>query len=44
MAQRVHESIEVQASLGDVFSYWSNFENFAKIVERASSAASTPSR
>ena len=28
MAQQVHESIEVQAPLQDVFSYWSNFENF----------------
>ncbi|QIN79415.1 hypothetical protein GBA65_13855 [Rubrobacter marinus] len=32
MAQRVHESIEVQAPLRDVFSYWSNFENFPKIM------------
>lgn len=32
MAQRVHESIEVQAPLQDVFSYWSNFENFPKIM------------
>ncbi len=30
MAQRVHESVEVQAPLQDVFTYWSNFENFPK--------------
>jgi uncharacterized membrane protein len=29
VAQQVHESIEVQAPLQDVFSYWSNFENFS---------------
>src|SRR5215208_380433 len=29
MAQRVRESIEVRAPLEDVFSYWSNFENFS---------------
>lgn len=28
MAQRVRESIEVQAPAEDVFRYWSNFENF----------------
>jgi uncharacterized membrane protein len=28
MAQRVQESIEVQAPVEDVFRYWSNFENF----------------
>ena len=28
MAQRVQESIEVQAPLQDVFTYWSNLENF----------------
>ena len=33
MAQRVHESIEVQASLEDVFSYWSNFENFSNFMQ-----------
>src|SRR5829696_5157467 len=32
MAQRVHESIEVQAPLEDVFSYWSNFENFSNFM------------
>src|SRR5918994_5347880 len=33
MPQRVHESIEVQASLEDVFSYWSNFENFSNFMQ-----------
>ena len=28
MAQRVHESIEVDAPVDDVFRYWSNFEHF----------------
>lgn len=32
MAQRVHESIEVQAPVQDVYSYWSNFENFPNIM------------
>jgi uncharacterized membrane protein len=32
MAQRVHESIEVQAPPQDVFAYWSNFENFSEIM------------
>jgi uncharacterized membrane protein len=32
MAQRVQESIEVQASLQDVFTYWSNLENFPQIM------------
>jgi uncharacterized membrane protein len=32
MAQRVHESIEVQAPLQDVFAYWSNLENFPQIM------------
>ncbi len=32
MAQRVQESIEVQAPLEDVFSYWSNFENFSNFM------------
>ena len=47
MAQRVHETIEVQAPLWDVFRYWSNFENFARIVERGElggPGAQTPSR
>ena len=32
MAQRVHESVEVQAPVGDVFAYWSNFENFPNFM------------
>lgn len=32
MAQRVHESIEVQAPLRDVFIFWSNFQNLASIL------------
>ncbi len=32
MAQRVQESIEVQAPLQDVFTYWSNLENFPEIL------------
>lgn len=28
----MHESIEVHAPLRDVFSYWSNFENFPRIM------------
>jgi len=31
MAQRIQESIEVQAPLRDVFDYWSNLENFPQI-------------
>ena len=33
MAQRVHESVEVQAPLQDVFRYWSNFENFPSFMQ-----------
>jgi uncharacterized membrane protein len=33
MAQRVQESVEVQAPLEDVFSYWSNFENFSNFMQ-----------
>ncbi|HEV8223656.1 MAG TPA: SRPBCC family protein [Rubrobacteraceae bacterium] len=33
MAQRVHESIEVQAPQRDVFRYWSNFENFPSFMQ-----------
>ena len=33
MPQRVHESVEVQASVADVFRYWSNFENFPKFMQ-----------
>ena len=33
MAQRVHESIEVQAPVEEVFRYWSNFENFSNFMQ-----------
>jgi uncharacterized membrane protein len=33
MAQRVHESVEVQAPVGNVFAYWSNFENFPNFMQ-----------
>ncbi len=33
MAQRVNESIEVQAPVGEVFRYWSNFENFSNFMQ-----------
>jgi uncharacterized membrane protein len=33
MAQRVHESIEVEAPVEDIFQYWSNFENFSKFMQ-----------
>ena len=32
MSQRVQESVEVQAPAADVFSYWSNFENFSTFM------------
>jgi uncharacterized membrane protein len=32
MAQRVQESVEVDAALQDVFTYWSNFESFPKFM------------
>src|ERR671920_808831 len=32
MAQRVHETIEVDAPVEDVFRYWSNFENFPSFM------------
>jgi len=32
MAQSVHESVEVQAPPQDVFLYWSNFQNFSKVM------------
>ena len=41
MPQRVHESIEVQAPLEDVFQYWSNF---ARMAELSGPQAQTPSR
>jgi len=33
MAQRVNESIVVQAPVGEVFAYWSNFENFPNFMQ-----------
>ncbi|MDQ4106304.1 MAG: SRPBCC family protein [Actinomycetota bacterium] len=33
MAQRAHDSIEVEAPLEDVFRYWSNFENFPNFMQ-----------
>ena len=33
MAQRVQESIEVQAPLQEVYGYWSNFQNFPRFME-----------
>ncbi len=32
MPQRVHESVEVQAPLQEVFTYWSNLEHFPTIM------------
>ena len=32
MAQRVNESLEVDAPIDDVFRYWSNFENFPNFM------------
>lgn len=32
MAQRVHETIEVEAPVEDIFRYWSNFENFPNFM------------
>jgi uncharacterized membrane protein len=32
MSQRVHEGIEVQAPLREVFTYWSNLENLPQIM------------
>jgi len=32
MAQRVHETIEVDAPVQDVYDYWSNFENFPSFM------------
>ena len=33
MAQRVHDSIEVEAPLQDVFQYWSDFKNFSSFMQ-----------
>jgi uncharacterized membrane protein len=32
MAQRVHESIEVEAPVEEIFRYWSNFQNFSNFM------------
>ncbi len=32
MAQRVQESVEVGSSVGDVYRYWSDSENFSKFM------------
>ncbi|HET7271641.1 MAG TPA: SRPBCC family protein [Rubrobacter sp.] len=32
MAQRVRESIEVEAPVEDIFRYWSNFQNFSSFM------------
>ena len=41
MAQRVHESVEVQAPVGDVFAYWSNFENFPNFMQNIEEVRTT---
>ena len=41
MAQSVHESIEVQAPLRDVFVYWSNFQNFPRIMRNVEEVRAT---
>src|ERR687886_2590113 len=41
MPQRVQESIEVQAPLQDVFLYWSNFQNFPKIMRNVEEVRAT---
>jgi uncharacterized membrane protein len=41
MAQRVHESVEVEAPLGDVFAYWSNFENFPRFMQNIEEVRTT---
>ena len=33
MTQHVHEIVEVEASVEDVFRYWSNFENFSNSMQ-----------
>ena len=33
MAQRVNESIEVEAPVAEIFAYWSNFENFPSFMQ-----------
>jgi uncharacterized membrane protein len=41
VAQRVTESIEVEASRPEVFNYWSNFENFSNFMENVEEVRKT---
>jgi len=41
MAQRVHESIEIEAPVEDIFRYWSNFENFSKFMSNVEEVTMT---
>lgn len=41
MAQRVHESIEVDAPVEDIFRYWSNFENFPSFMSNIEEVSMT---
>src|ERR671915_348652 len=41
MAQRVNESIEVEAPVEDVFRYWSNFENFSNFMQNIEEVRTT---
>jgi uncharacterized membrane protein len=41
MAQHVHESIEVQAPLRDVFLYWSDFKNLPTIMRNVEEIRAT---
>ncbi len=41
MAQRVHETIEVEAPIEDVFGYWSNFENFSDFMQNVEEVSMT---
>ncbi len=43
MAQNVHESVEVQAPPQDVFLYWSNFQNFSRIMRNVEEVRMTGS-
>jgi uncharacterized membrane protein len=41
MAKRVQESIEVEAPLQDVFLYWSDFQNFPRIMRNVEEIRAT---
>src|ERR671916_695991 len=41
MTQRVQESIEVQAPLQEVFTYWSNLEHFPEIMSNVEGEVDT---